>query len=168
MKDYPLFIIDRSRRSEASRFSDDFIVCTDKEVGFIARAYKIPKSRRREFAKTWIENPNKYLAKVIGDTTVVIEIVQMLHEPVAHVNRLPPLMRKALKAYLYGEIKAVFGAGEPYDEQIGAVEDVIRMAESQRSRLIDMNGEVGTDRFIAALTAARDGIKLLKHITKTE
>lgn len=45
-REYPAFIIDRSRRSEASRFSDDFVVCPDKEVGFIARVYKLPKSRR--------------------------------------------------------------------------------------------------------------------------
>ena len=49
-KDYPAFIIDRSRRSEASRFTDDFVVCTDKEVGFIARVYTVPKSRRAEVA----------------------------------------------------------------------------------------------------------------------
>lgn len=46
---YPTFIIDRSRRAEASRFSDDFIVCPDTEVGFIARVYTVPKSRRDEF-----------------------------------------------------------------------------------------------------------------------
>lgn len=45
MRKYPAFIIDRSRRSEASRFTDDFIVCTDKEAGFIARGYILPKSR---------------------------------------------------------------------------------------------------------------------------
>ena len=49
MRKYPAFIIDRSRRLEASRFSDDFVVCPDKEVGFIARVFKLPKSRREEF-----------------------------------------------------------------------------------------------------------------------
>lgn len=44
MKNYPAYIIDRSRRSDASHFTDDFIVCTDKEVGFIARVIKQPKS----------------------------------------------------------------------------------------------------------------------------
>ena len=31
-KNYPAFIIDRSRRSPAARFTDDFVVCTDAEM----------------------------------------------------------------------------------------------------------------------------------------
>ncbi len=71
MKNYPAFIIDRSRRSTASRFSDDFVVCTDKEVGFIARVYKLPKSRREEFDRMLDTMPEterraKYITAVIG------------------------------------------------------------------------------------------------------
>lgn len=82
-KDYPAFIIDRSRRSEASRFTDDFVVCTDKEVGFIARVYTVPKSRRAEVAARMDapEGKNRYMAAVAGETVVVLEIVRMLYEP---------------------------------------------------------------------------------------
>lgn len=107
-REYPAFIIDRSRRSEASRFSDDFVVCPDKEVGFIARVYKLPKSRRGEFKKsmeglTESEIDNRYIFAVVGEAFCVLEVVRMLYEPVAHINRLRPLMKKALKAYLHGE-----------------------------------------------------------------
>lgn len=162
MKEYPAFIIDRSRRPAASRFTDDFVVCTDKEVGFIARVYKLPKSRREEFARAWLSNPDKYLAKVVGDAVVVLEVVRFLHEPVAHVNRVPPLMKKALKAYMYGEKAEIDEDGTSFDKQISAVEDVIRMAQSQREHLVDVNGEGATRLFVDSLTATADSLRLLK------
>lgn len=168
MRDYPAFIIDRSRRSAASRFADDFVVCTDKEAGFIARVYKLPKSRRAEFVRAWLEAPDKFLTKTIGEAVVVLEIMRFLHEPVAHFNRVPPLMKKAMKAYLYGERQEVESEGTSYDKQIAAIEDVIRMAESQRSHLIDINGEPATMLFVDSLTAAADSLRLLKRIVKAE
>lgn len=172
-REYPSFIIDRSRRSEASRFSDDFVVCPDKEVGFIARVYKLPKSRRREFEKsleglTESEIDHRYIFTVIGEAICVLEVVRMLYEPVAHINRLRPLMKKAMKAYLHGEESAVRRDGLPFDEQIAAVDDVIRIAESQRERIEDMNGKAASDRFINALKSARDSVSLLQKITKHE
>lgn len=171
MKEYPAFIIDRARQSDASRFSDDFVVCTDHEVGFIARVYKLPKSRREEFVRaaeqlSEAERKNHYLARIIDDTIIVLEVVRMLHEPVAHINRLPPLMKKALKAYLYGEVRAVRRESAPYDEQLAALDDVLRMAESQHARLLDMNGAAATDRFISALRSARGSVELLKQMTE--
>lgn len=168
MKDYPAFIIDRSRRSAASRFSDDFVVCTDKEVGFIARAYKVPKSRREEFVRVWLANEERYLPKVIGESVIVLEVERFLYEPVAHRNRIKPLLKKAMKAYLYGEVEAVQGGGTPYDLQEQAVRDVVRLAEAQRERLEDMNGEEATALFIKQLNDAADSISLLKKLIKSE
>lgn len=172
-REYPSFIIDRSRRSEASRFSDDFVVCPDREVGFIARIYKLPKSRRGEFEKsleglTESEIDNRYIFAVIGEVICVLEVVRMLYEQVAHINRLRPLMKKALKAYLHGEETAVRREGSPFDEQIAAIDDVIRIAESQRARLEDMNGKAGSKRFITALKSARESVELLQKITRHE
>lgn len=172
-REYPAFIIDRSRRSEASRLSDDFVVCPDKEVGFIARIYKLPKSRRGEFEKSLegfaeSEIDNRYIFAVVGEAICVLEVVKMLYEPVAHINRLRPLMKKALKAYLHGEESAIKRDGLPFDEQIAAIDDVIRIAESQRDRLEDMNGKAGSDRFINALKSARDSVELIQKITKHE
>lgn len=172
-REYPAFIIDRSRRSEASRFSDDFVVCPDKEVGFIARIYKLPKSRRGEFEKSLegfaeSEIGNRYIFAVVGEAICVLEVVKMLYEPVAHINRLRPLMKKALKAYLHGEESAIKRDGLPFDEQIAAIDDVIRISESQRDRLEDMNGKAGSDRFINALKSARDSVELIQKITKHE
>ena len=165
-KNYPAFIIDRSRRSEASRFTDDFIVCTDKEAGFIARAYAVPKSRRSELAEklTAPDAESRITYKVIGESLAVVEIVRMLNEPVAHINRIPPLLKKAMKAYLFGEEMAVRRGGMPLDDQIAAVDDVLKMSESQRSRMIDMNGADTTDRFISALSDAKDSLVRLQKL----
>ena len=173
MKEYPAFIIDRSRRSESSRFSDDFIVCTDREVGFIARVYKLPKSRRAEFEQSIAclsesQIDNRYYFAIIGNVLCVLEVVRMLHEPVAHINRLRPLMKKSFKAYIHGEESAVRRDGQPYDDQIAALDDILRMAKSQRSRMVDMNGEAATERFTSAIQSARDSVALLQKITQHE
>lgn len=171
-KDYPAFIIDRSRRSEASRFTDDFVVCTDREVGFIARVFTLPKSRRTEFENSLstldeAAIDKKYCFAIIGDNLCVLEVVSMMYEPVAHINRLRPLMKKALKAYLHSEESAVRREGQPYDDQIAALDDILRMVSSQRSRMIDMNGEDATKRFTNAVRSARDSVALLQKIIKS-
>lgn len=172
-KRYPAFIIDRSRRAESSRFTDDFVVCPDKEVGFIARVYALPKSRREDFERslagmTETERDNRYFIKVVHDNVTVLEVVQMLYEPVAHINRLRPLMKKAMGAYLYGEVAAIRGSGTPYDEQIAAVEELVRTMEAQYANMVDISGKLATDRRIAATRAAVDSLKLLKKIVRHE
>lgn len=171
MKNYPAFIIDRSRRSEASRFADDFVVCTDKEMGFIARVYTLPRSRWSEFREVYDAldeqtQERRYMFASIrnGEAHIVLEVERMLYEPIANWARLKPLLKKAMKAYLYGEIKEVKGDGRIIDAQISAVTDLLRTLESQRERMIDVNGVTATDNYINATRGAIDSLKLLKHI----
>lgn len=171
MRDYPAFIIDRSRRSAASRFTDDFVVCTDKELGFIARLYTLPKSRVVEYNERLlsfdeVERERRFYAISIrgGETRCVLEIVQMLHEPIGNWSRLPSLMKKAMKAYLYGEVKEVTGDGRDIDRQIAAVSDLLRTMESQRGRMVDANGRPATDAYIEATRGAIESLDLLKMI----
>ena len=171
MKQYPAFIIDRSRRSEASRFSDDFIVCTDKEMGFIARTYTLPRSRWVEFRKAYealdeaTQEHRYYFASIRnGEAHIVMEVERMLYEPIANWSRLKPLLKKAMKAYLYGEIAEVKGDGRAIDLQISAVSDLLRTMESQRAQMIDRNGETATDNYINATRGAIESLKVLKHI----
>ncbi len=152
-----------------TRFTDDFIVCPDREVGFIARVYSLSKSRREEFdrmldAMPEYERHNRYLFASIGYAVIVLEVLHMFYQPVAHINRLQPLMRKALRAYICGESAAVNGDGTPYDEQIAAVDELVRTMESQYDRLVDMNGKEVADR----RRAAANSLRLLKKIIKSE
>lgn len=171
MKNYPAFIIDRSRRSKASRFADDFLVCTDKEMGFIARLYKLPRSRWEEFRKiydslTEEEQDRHYLFASIrnGEAHVVLEIERMLYEPIANWSRLKPLMKKALKAYLHGEVKEVRGDGRKIEMQISAIRDILRTMEAQRESMVDANGETATQNYIDATRGALESLELLKNI----
>ncbi len=156
-----------------TRFTDDFIVCPDRDVGFIARVYSLSKSRREEFdrmldAMPEYERHNRYLFASIGYAVIVLEVLHMFYQPVAHINRLQPLMRKALRAYICGESAAVNGDGTPYDEQIAAVDELVRTMESQYDRLVDMNGKEVADRRLAATRAAANSLRLLKKIIKSE
>ena len=171
MKQYPAFIIDRSRRSEASRFSDDFIVCTDKEMGFIARIYTLPRSRWEEFRDRYesldeaTQERKFYFASIQhGEAHLVMEVERMLHEPIANWSRMKPLLKKAMKAYIYGEIKEIKGDGRTIDAQIAAVTDLLRTMESQRDRMIDANGETATTNYINATRGAIESLKSLKTI----
>lgn len=171
MKQYPAFIIDRSRRSEASRFSDDFIVCTDKEMGFIARIYTLPRSRWEEFREHYesldeaTQERKFYFASIQhGEAHLVMEVERMLHEPIANWSRMKPLLKKAMKAYIYGEIKEIKGEGRTIDAQIAAVTDLLRTMESQRDRMIDANGETATANYINATRGAIESLKLLQTI----
>lgn len=171
MKNYPAFIIDRSRRSEASRFSDDFVVCTDKEMGFIARVYTLPRSRWSEFRKVYealdeaTQERRYYFASIRdGEAHVVMEVERMLYEPIANWSRLKPLLKKAMKAYLYGEIAEVTGDGRRIDLQISAIRDLLRTMESQRTSMIDKNGEAATRNYINATRGAIESLEVLKSI----
>lgn len=171
MKQYPAFIIDRSRRSEASRFADDFVVCTDKEMGFIARVYTLLRSRWSEFRDVYDAldeqtQERKYMFASIrnGEAHIVLEVERMLYEPVANWARLKPLLKKAMKAYLYGEAKEVSGDGRAIDKQIAAVSDLLRTIESQREHMVDANGESATNNYINATRGAVESLKVLKRI----
>ena len=171
MKNYPAFIIDRSRRSEASRFADDFVVCTDKEMGFIARVYTLPRSRWAKFREVYdalsdVEQERRYIFASIrnGEAHIVMEVERMLYEPVANWSRIKPLLKKAMKAYLYGEAKEVSGDGRAIDKQIAAVSDLLRTMESQREHMVDANGESATTNYINATRGAVESLKVLKTI----
>ncbi len=171
MKQYPAFIIDRSRRSEASRFADDFIVCTDKEMGFIARIYTLPRSRWDAFRERYealdetTQERKFYFANIRnGEAHIVMEVERMLYEPVANWSRIKPLLKKAMKAYLYGEAKEVSGDGRVIDKQIAAVSDLLRTMESQREHMVDANGETATTNYINATRGAIESLKVLKKI----
>lgn len=171
MRDYPAFIIDRSRRSETSRYTDDFVVCTDREMGFIARIYTLPRSRFGAFREKYdslseAERERRYYFANIrnGEAYAVMEVERMLYEPIANWARLRPLLKKTMKAYLYGEVKEVVGDGRCIDKQIAAVRDLLRTMESQRERMIDANGETATANYIDATRGAIESLELLKRI----
>lgn len=80
-----------------------------------------------------------------------MEIIEYLHQPIEHSDRVPSLLKKAMKAYLYGENA---DKQDDYDEQIAAIDYVLRTIKS--------------DRVTAALRAARCSVVLLQKMKKEE
>lgn len=165
MKQYPAFIIDRSRRSAASRYADDFIACADQECAFVARAYKVPKSQQEEHLEALRSSGVSFSYKFFGDALIVVEIVKFLHDS-PNMERVPSLLNRALKTYVFREARAVHRDGAPYDDQIAALDDVLRMVEAQRPTLVDLNGAKATKAFTNALRGARDSVALLQEMIK--
>ncbi|MEG2122170.1 MAG: hypothetical protein RRZ64_08975 [Rikenellaceae bacterium] len=172
MREYPAFIIDRSKRSEASKYKYDYVVCTDKEVGFIAKVYKLPKSTWSDFDKMIDAMPKdvadiKYCTHLSHDSALVLEVVKYLYEPLYNKSRLKPLLKKAIKAYIFGEADFIHGDGSEMDLQINAVQDVLDIAFSQEPHLVEMNGREATDLFFTTLQEAICSLKLLKLLKPT-
>ncbi len=165
-KQYPTYIVDRSRR-HGERLPDDYVVCLDHKCSYVARAYALPKSRRAAQIAAMKEAGATFITKTFADsTTVVLEVVEFLHAPVARQDRVPLLLKKGLAAYLYGEVSAVGGGRRDYGEQIAALDEVLRLVDQQRERMIDLNGVGGYRRFAEALRGARDSVALLEKIVK--
>lgn len=169
-KNYPGFIIDRSRRSAQSKHTDDYVVCTDSECGFIARVYKLNKTQFNNhnavIDKLGEESELQFISMVINDNVaIVLEVVHYLHSPIVDKPRLKSLLKKALRAYLMGERDAVAGDNTIIDGQIGAVAEMVRLAKSQYDNLVLNNGQSAADDIITHLEGAVKSLGLLKQLT---
>lgn len=166
-KNYPSFIIDRSRRSKQSNHTDDYIVCTDKEVGYIARVYKLNRTQfnahnQRVDAMDKDVADCKFLAKNYGDVAIVLEVEELLNPPLIERVKIKSLLKKGLKAYLYGEVSEI---GETdIEKQIGVVKEVQRLAIAQRDNLNLQNGTAATSDIIKQLGDAADSLEMLKML----
>lgn len=168
-REFPAFMIDRSRRAPNTRVGDDYVVCVDDSVGFVAKIYKL---NRTQFAQ---HNSNvnamgedaaecRYCTSNLGDVVLVLEVVKLLHPPLTEKAKLKSLMKKALKAYMFGEVAATQGDGSAIDKQIGVVEEMERLSRSQYDSLVLNNGVEAADEIISQLHAAWESLGLLKKI----
>lgn len=168
-KEYPGFIIDRSRRSAQSKHTHDYLVCTDREVGFIAKIYKLNGTQfeiHNARVNAMGEDGDTIFAVArIGQLAAVLEVVDHLHPPIIDKPKLKSLMKKALRAYLMGEASATIGDGSAIDKQIGVVAEMERLSISQYDSLLLNNGKAAADEIIAQLHAAVDSLEVLKKIT---
>lgn len=166
-KNYPSFIIDRSKRSDQSNHTDDFIVCVDKEVGFIARAYKLNRTQFEAYNKH-IDTMSQddvdctYAVKNFGDIAAVIEVIELLHPPLVNKPRIKSLLKKAARAYLIGEGSSI-GVSD-IDKQIKAVNDVEQLLTPQRDTLAELNGAAAADGILNGLTEAVKSLGMLKML----
>lgn len=171
-REFPAFIIDRSHRAPNTRVADDYVVCVDDSVGFVAKVYRL---NRTQFAQ---HNSNvnamgedaaecRYRISNLGDVVVVLEVVKLLHPPLIEKNKIKSLLKKALNAYMFGEVEATQSAGSAIDKQIGVVAEMERLSRSQYDHLVLNKGKEAADEMISQLHAAGESLALFKKIIGT-
>ena len=106
-KNYPAFIIDRCRQI-IDGTAYDFVVCTNKTVGFVARAYAV--SREQAYAvddyirSLKVEDVDlRFAVARFERVTVVLEIVEFLQSPALDAQeraRVRSLLKKAARKYM--------------------------------------------------------------------
>lgn len=159
-RSYPGIIIDRSRRSSYAKQIYDFIVCTDDSAGFIARACKVNKIQFEAYNQQILslnkeESECKYIVnKINNNFAIVIEVLKILNPPLTDRSRIKSLLKKVMKQYVESEIDIINGDGSNIDQQIAAVDEMKRLAESQYDNLVLNNSKEIADHIIKQLKNA--------------
>lgn len=107
-RDYPLFLIDRSK---AAAYPNDYIVCLDREVGFLAKVLFFPRDDIfREFVDRAGGIENRELAgfsmplKKGGIALQIVDFMYYFEVTTETKSRVQVLLKKALKKYLHAEV----------------------------------------------------------------
>lgn len=107
-RDYPLFLIDRSK---SENYPTDYVVCLDREVGFIAKIVHLTTDLLYDaFLDSFNNIENKELSGVympLKKGGLVLQIVDFLYyfDVTNNVkSRIQVLLKKALKKYIHAEV----------------------------------------------------------------
>ncbi|MCL1867657.1 MAG: hypothetical protein FWF72_01730 [Paludibacter sp.] len=107
-RDYPLFLIDRSK---PKNYPSDYVVCLDREVGFVAKVVHFTSNEMYSaFLDKFHNIENKELAGIympLKTGGLVLTVVDFLY--FFEVNndtkcRVHTLLKKALKKYIHAEV----------------------------------------------------------------
>ena len=175
-KNYPAFIIDRCRQI-IDGIAYDFVVCTDKTVGFVARAYAVNREQAYavdEYIRTLkVEDVDlRFVVAKFERVTVVLEIVEFLQSPALDSQeraRVRSLLKKAARKYMTYVSKneaPIDSEGASIGNQIKAVSDVVATAESQYDRLVQQMGDERAKLYIDSLRAALRSLEVLQTLQK--
>lgn len=107
-RDYPLILIDRSKAA----YPNDYIVCLDREVGFVAKVVFFAKEDAwREFLALFKDIEHNELAgltmhlKTGGVALQVVDYLYHFEVATETKSRVQVLLKKALKKYLHAEVE---------------------------------------------------------------
>ena len=140
-RNYPLFIIDRSRHSS---YPYDFISCYDREVGFIAKSLFFNNDQMyREFLDTAASKENFDIITITHRyrngyvMLIIVDFLYYFEWTNEKKTRIKTLLKKSLKKYLHAEnIKAPKGEALSIDNQIKMQEETIARAKANYEELI--------------------------------
>ena len=138
---FPLFLVDRSKHE---KHPFDFVICTDPDVGFIARVIEFTEENK--FVKFLDEFHNKqdsdiagtYLATRNGGIAMVVE--EFFYD--FEVNettrrRIISMLKRGFKKFLYGELVRTPADDLGIDNQIKQQQLTVERAEANFSQLLE-------------------------------
>lgn len=173
-KNYPSILIDRNRKSRAEKHKFDYIVCLDRECGFIARAVFFNKDALDRFKTQMNEIPNADILNEIyffrnGQAGIVLVIEDFLYD--TEINqftraRIKSLLEKCMKKYLFAELSSTpSGKVVSLESQIQVLEDVEKDLKAGYDKMVaHMGSEKLADYYIGNVRAAIETISMFKKI----
>lgn len=165
-RDYPLFIFDRSNYST---YPFDYIVCLDRDYGFIARVVLFRD------AEAWNELKNKiseiensdfmyhlHHLRTGGIVVIVEDFLYYFEITPKAKTRVKSLLKKGFKKYIHTEVeKNAFGDLD-IENQIKQQELTIERAKSNYDDLVARSSKIEADYNIALAEATLDTLKKFK------
>lgn len=158
-RNYPLFLIDRSK---AENYPFDYIICPDRNVGFIARVVHFTTDEMYAAfieKKKMVENANYFHSTIKlkrgGLLLVAEDFLYSFDLTPENLNRVQVLLKKSLKKYLYTEIIKTPAKNLGIDNQIKQQELTIERARQNYDSLVQRaNGDKAYADYQIALAEA--------------
>lgn len=169
-RNYPLILIDRSK---PANYPNDYIVCLDREVGFVARVVPFFENHSLNlFIEKSKLNPDFDYISIIykfrhREGGVILAIDDFLHNfeiEKKQKNRLKVLLKKALKKYLHAEVERTPKDDLSIENQIKQQQLTVERAKSNYDDLLlRANGDKElADYQIALVEATLETLKVFK------
>ncbi len=170
MRNYPLFVIDRSRRSKTPAHQHDYIVCLDKKAGYIGRiillervAFDELKSRVEKIEGSEYSHYFKLLAsQKKGLVLLVEELLNPSDFSTSDNKRLKSLLKRGIDKYLYAEVAEVVKSEQiSIEYQIKVQQDILKDLQAGYSKLEAHMGSRLANQYISCVKAT---INILNNI----
>jgi len=153
-RNYPLFIIDRTM---TDAYPNEYVVCLDKEVGFIAKAFSV----RDDEAFDLIEDGFDILKYRGKSNNIVLKIEDYLYDvnlSNEQKQRVKTLLKKAFKKLMH-VIEDMFDLDDDLGikNQIALMKETLQHNMNNYTKMVEKNGKETIDH----------SFRLLEEIIKT-
>lgn len=164
---FPLFLIDRSKHYS---YPFDFIVCTDKNVGFVARVISISDDLNFVDFVSKLNDDQKFISVKLRNGGIIIVVETFLYDFVITKEtdqRIQTLLKKGLKKFLHAEVDKIPGALS-IDDQIKQQQLTIEQAKANYEKLVErcQGNKNISDYQIQLAEAILDSLKILKDLER--
>jgi hypothetical protein len=166
MRNYPLIIIDRSR---LANYPNDYIVCLDEKVGFVAKVTYFQTTEQWYLFVQTVEktkNTNPLYIHPLKTGGIILSIENWLHQfeqNTTNINRAKTLLKKCFKKYTHAEIDRTPHSDFSIENQIKQQELTVQRAKANYEEFIKRSSKKEADYNIAL---AEEILQTLKNYKK--